>query len=241
MAWRERTSGRPGRTSGKPVMRSRWRTRTKTRIPPLNTWPRRLRTSITRSTTCCRGKRRSFIPPRTTRGITMSFSRSRRTGRVFDPARETKRAPFRSPFPLTRALNASPDLHLPHEDERDDQGVDDEGLDQREPDDHRDEDLGLGGRIAGNPLQPGGDGPALAERSAEGCDGDAKPGGQGDEGFDAVARPGGSPFRREGRGGHCYEEQCEQESEGNFAEHRVPPFADGIVDPAGWLRPPGRE
>src|SRR3990172_6359697 len=43
-------------------------------------------------------KRRSFIPPRTTRGITMSFSRSRRTGRVFDPARETKKGSLSPPL-----------------------------------------------------------------------------------------------------------------------------------------------
>ena len=45
-------------------------------------------------------------------------------------------------------------LQLPDEDERDDQRVDDEGLDQREADDHRDEDLVLGGRVARDPSSP---------------------------------------------------------------------------------------
>src|SRR4030067_242722 len=103
---------------------------------------------------------------------------------------------------------ASPVLQLPDEDERDDQGVDDQRLDQRETDDHRDEDLGLGGRIAGNPLQPGSDRSALAERSPERCDRYAKPCGQRDEGLDAVAHPGGSLYpTRESHGVPRSEEQ----------------------------------
>src|SRR3990172_3596045 len=223
-----------------------WRTRTKTRIPPLRTWIRRSPISITRSTICCTRNRRSFIPPRTTNGITTSFSRSRRIGKVFDPAGGDfpgiGKGSRRSPLPrIVSPRIASPVLQLPDEDERDDQGIDDQRLDQRETDDHRDEDLGLGGRIAGNPLQSGSDRSALAERSPERRDRYAKPGGQCDEGLDAVAHPGGSPpLGREGHGGHCYEEQCEQESEGNFAEHRIPPFTM-VFGPRRGVPPPRQD
>src|SRR4030065_160153 len=105
---------------------------------------------------------------------------------------QEKKAKLHSPADYERPY----DVILPFQDDREGQGVDDQRLDQRETDDHRDEDLGLGGRIAGNPLQPGSDRSALAERSPERCDRYAKPCGQRDEGLDAVAHPGGGEIGR---------------------------------------------
>src|SRR5688572_3042032 len=81
---------------------------------------------------------------------------------------------------FTPSSGGMPALDLVQEEERDEQRVDDQRLDEGEAEDHRREHLVGGARVAGDAVQRGRRGTALAERPTERGEGDAQAGGDGD-------------------------------------------------------------
>src|SRR4051812_41390246 len=80
-------------------------------------------------------------------------------------------------------------LELAGQVERDEQTVDDQGLDERQGDDHRDEDLSGGLRVARDTVERGGSRAPLTESTAEGRETDGEGGAERDEAASpAVAR-----------------------------------------------------
>src|SRR4029079_3210018 len=105
--------------------------------------------------------------------------------------RNARKRPRRAAFPFTPvARRARSDLA--HHEEDEDQRVDDQRLDEREAENHRDEDLVRGARVASDAVERGRRGADLTETTAEGGEAEADAGGDGDP---AALRGGGDGER----------------------------------------------
>jgi hypothetical protein len=111
------------------------------------------------------------------------------------------------------------------EEEGDDERVDDQRLDEGEAENHRAADLVGGARVAGDAVEGGGGGAALAERATEGGDAEAERGAQRDE-----ARVGGDRHlgalvseRDAGEAGHDQEGEERGELLGRTVAHGLSP------------------
>src|SRR5262245_38517360 len=121
-------------------------------------------------------------------------------------------------------LSKSTSLYFPLQQDRDDERVDDQRLNQSERDDHRRLDLTRSAGIARDALEGRRRRPALTKRAAKGRNGDRKTRGDGEHRLGATTRGRRSAFFREGRRRREQRRKQNSEERDDFLHFRFPPF-----------------